>query len=343
MVCCSHDECLKRATFGTHGGSAVACKTHKTIDMQDVRHPSCVKCHRRPSYALITVHIYSKRATHCHLHKLGGMENVKHQRCTSNQCRLLATYGYIKNKPVRCLQHKEVHMSNVKATVCKKTGCLALKPKYGNSTTGRQFCADHHDPAEHWKLSTCLRCTRIATHSTKASLPFQYCSHHCSTNTLFASLKRCGSCGALRLCDAEARCYLTCHVVTKKSSEQLLQQFLIEKQLSFTHNRCPPNGSSNKRPDFVIATPHGLLILENDENRHNDISAAKEWDRMQELHCAFGQATHFIRFNPDVTTEHRESLTVRHEKLYQVMLPIIEGAQVFFQRHPGLTVHYMYY
>jgi hypothetical protein len=333
-------QCYKRATFGTVQGKPIVCKSHSEHFMKDVRHPSCYFCHRRPSYA------WHGPPTHCHLHKVVGMKNVKHKRCSAPGCDTHASYGYCRNKPLFCQKHKDPGMSNVKATVCCAPGCRALKPKYGNSSTGRKFCVQHYNPRQHWKLTTCIKCSSIATHSEGAQLPFLYCPRHSPDHCTPATKQSCTTCGDTTLCNSFNLCYNTCQppaTGSSSSSEQELRQFLSDQQLQFVYNRCPPNSSSKKRPDFVFETPHGFIIIENDEHKHCDLSQSQEQARMEELHHAFLNHTHFIRFNPDVTPQHTEKLTVRHQELYSVLLFILNNAKAFFQQHQGLTVRYMYY
>lgn len=330
-------QCYKRATFGTVQGQPIVCKSHSDQSMKDVRHPSCHFCNRRPSYA------WQKTPTHCRIHKVVGMQNVKHKRCSAPNCETHASYGYSRNRPLFCLEHKDPGMSNVKATVCSAPGCRALKPKYGNSITGRKFCVQHYNPREHWKLTTCVKCSSIATHSEGAQLPFLHCHRHSTANCAPAKYQTCTECGDTTLCNSFNVCYHRCETQAKRSSEQELRQFFVNKGLTFIYNRCPPNSVSKKRPDFVFETTHGLVIVENDEHKHNDIAQSQEQTRMQELHHAFSKHTHFIRFNPDVTQKYTEQLTVRHQELFNVLLAILNHPEPFFQQHTGLTVRYMYY
>lgn len=74
-----------------------------------------------------------------------------------------------------------------------------------------------------------------------------------------------------------------------------------------------------------------------------------ERTRQINLHQAFGQATHFIRFNPDhyiaSATGKKESvpLSERHTELFKVLQKILIDPQSFFSAHPYLSMRYMYY
>lgn len=337
VLCCVPD-CKKRATFGLTEVSC--CFSHQKEGMRDLRHPSCVKCYRRPSYCLT-----GRTPTHCHVHKTLGMKNVKHPHC--QHCDTLATYGYQKNKPLRCLQHKEEHMTNVKATSCEAE-CKKRNPQYGNHNTGRVFCKDHHDPREHWRLSTCQKekCKDIATHSLQGQLPFLFCEAHSPEGYQSCLEQVCKSCNLSFLCDGNGYCLLSCSQQVShrgKYTEHALHQFFLQKGLSFVYDHQPSTGCTKMRPDFVFQTLYGILIVENDEHKHAQYNAECELARMQELWLSFGEAVHFIRFNPDPTCTHKDLLTDRHNVLFEKVREVLDDSFTFFQNHPGLTFQYLYY
>jgi hypothetical protein len=70
---------------------------------------------------------------------------------------------------------------------------------------------------------------------------------------------------------------------------------------------------------------------------------------MMELHQSYGEAVHFIRFNPDkfnLSTTGKSGyieLPKRHEVLFQLLKRLLREPAKFFGRFPGLSVRYMYY
>lgn len=76
-----------------------------------------------------------------------------------------------------------------------------------------------------------------------------------------------------------------------------------------------------------------MLVVENDEHAHAKYDPVKEQRRMQLLQRAFGQPTHFVRFNP----------VGDKDALLCYISPILTHPQAFFAQNPGLSVHYMYY
>jgi len=267
------------------------------------------------------------------------MKNVKHALCSV--CKAYASFGYRKNRPLCCFQHQEANMKNVKATVCAFEGCTANKPKYGNGVVGRAYCELHYDPMEHWKVTTCVAklCKTVATHSDNAKIPFVFCNSHAPDTFSAASTNLCQNCGTKALCDVDGICYHRCQ--QRKTTEKQLKDFLVSQQFTFLYNRCVPG--SNKRPDFLFFTPFGYVVLENDEHRHLKIKQHKEQARMKEIQSAFQTSVHFIRFNPDLTATHVEPLETRHFVLKNYLQSVLCQADMFFQQHPELTVHYLFY
>lgn len=329
-------QCSRHATFGFRNSTPTACKEHKQEKMIDLKHPPCLFCDRRPSFAAHA----GQPATHCKLHKVEGMQNVKHPLCSL--CGAYASFGYVKNRPLRCQAHKVADMTNVKATMCLQENCPNAKPKYGNGTVGRAFCELHFDPRQHWKVTTCCfpLCLSIATHSEQGMLPFVYCAQHTIRTFVPAHLTTCTLCETEALCDAQDKCYNRCNTA-KQTTEVQLKQFFQQKQLTFVHNRCAPN--SSKRPDFLFQTAYGHVIVENDEHKHSGLSLEKEEQRMSEIQQAFQTHVHFIRFNPDLTPTHIEPLAQRHEQLFENLMSVLNRTEEFFSQNQGLTVRYLFY
>lgn len=93
----------------------------------------------------------------------------------------------------------------------------------------------------------------------------------------------------------------------------------------------------------MFHTLYGVLIIENDEHQHNQYSPECELARMQELFMAYGEAVHFIRFNPDSTLFQKDSLVDRHHVLFQKIKFILEDPQSFYEKNRGLSFQYLYY
>jgi hypothetical protein len=85
-----------------------------------------------------------------------------------------------------------------------------------------------------------------------------------------------------------------------KVKEQRVKHLLEEEKIVFTHDIIVDGGCSKKRPDFVIHTTYGAIILECDEFQHRSNSCECEIIRMKQIYLDHGiEYLLFIRYNPD--------------------------------------------
>jgi hypothetical protein len=90
--------------------------------------------------------------------------------------------------------------------------------------------------------------------------------------------------------------------VKRHEKELTIKAVLEEAKIDFTHDLIVKDGCSRKRPDFVILTTWGTIILEIDEHQHNrkTYPCVCEITRMKQLYYDCGVANLlFIRYNPD--------------------------------------------
>ena len=319
--------------------------------MDDVLNKRCQEsgCKARPTFGFVR-----GKPTHCAPHKLDGMDDVLNKRCQEPGCKIRPNFGFEWGKPIHCSDHQLCGMSNVATKRCAHDGCEKQNTQYGNHITGRAFCAAHRDKAQHWKLTTCKQsgCRRIATHSQTGSYPFVFCDNHTPDDFSSCIEKRCLICGFEFLCDEEQLCLNTCTAIHQdyvKRTENAMNDFLEKKGLTFVRDGAPAGSCTKRRPDFVFQTEFGVIIVENDENQHKSNLCECEQTRMIALHQAYGEAVHFLRFNPDrfiFSTTGRTGfleLPQRHTELYKLLQKLLKTPQAFFIAHPGLSVRYMYF
>ena len=310
------------------------------------QHPGC--------QTIPTFGLEWKKPTHCRDHLLEGMTDVVNNRCQHPGCQTRPTFGLKWGKATHCGEHLLDGMLDVVNKRCQHPGCEKVSVKYGNHITGRAFCAAHRDKAQHWKLTTCKqpKCRCIATHSETGSFPFTFCDNHAPDGFSSCKEQRCLRCGYMFLCDEEQLCLFSCtskHQDYVKRTENALNDFLQKKGLTFVRDGAPAGSCTRRRPDFVFQTPYGVILVENDENQHKNNLCECEQSRMIELHESYGEAVHFIRFNPDrfaFSSTGRTGfveLPQRHEELYKVLQRLLKNPQAFFITHPGLSVRYMYF
>jgi hypothetical protein len=348
---CAEPGCGKQPKFGWKGEDALFCKAHSKEGMIDVVHKKCLEpgCDSRPFMGL-----RSGKAQWCADHATDDMINLINKLCEEEGCFKRACFGFTKGQPTHCRDHGDLEMENVKDKSCQGPGCKKTHIPYGNHLTGRAFCATCRDPKQHWKLTTCTKdtCRKVATHSESGYLPFVFCEAHASCEFSSYLEARCKKCNLQYICNEEGFCDI-CTPTKKyeKVSENLMKAFFEKKGLTFEHNiQSAGSACSNNRPDFLFRTPFGLVAVENDEHQHSDRFCQCEQQRMVGLREAFGEAVHFIRFNPDVykptigkKRSNRVHLDKRHEHLFGIVKSILNDPLHFFTRFSGLSVSYMYY
>jgi hypothetical protein len=340
--------CDTQPTFGYKKYKPLRCKDHKTDDMLDVVNPLCLVCGTRASFGLVW-----NKPTHCKEHKTQEMKNVINLLCES--CDSQPSFGHIWKKPTHCKEHKTQDMKDVINKRCEHlSGCTKQSPQFGNHITGRAFCAKHADRTQHWKLTTCkeAKCKRMATHSETGAFPFQYCDSHAPDEYSSNKEQICLGCNLPFLCDKEGYCLFSCTRIHRdyvKRTENAMNDFLLKKGLTFTRDTSPGYDCTAKRPDFEFRTSFGVIVVENDEDQHKSRVCECEQRRMLELHQSYGEALHFIRFNPDRFVQSGTGkrgfvdLERRHEELFKVLKRLLKEPETFFRTHSGLSVRYMYY
>ena len=93
------------------------------------------------------------------------------------------------------------------------------------------------------------------------------------------------------------------NVTVKRQRKELRIKHLLSKSnIEFIHDKIADNKCTRRRPDFVIHTYFGILILEVDEHQHNrkNYPCECELSRMKEIYMSVGvERLLFVRYNPD--------------------------------------------
>jgi len=97
----------------------------------------------------------------------------------------------------------------------------------------------------------------------------------------------------------------TIGTTVKSHNKELAIKTLLEDNFdpdTFIHDRIVPGGCSKKRPDFLLLTKWGNIIVEVDEFQHkrNTYPCECEITRMKQIYFDCGvEHLLFIRYNPD--------------------------------------------
>ena len=245
--------------------------------MIDVKHMRCEfsGCSSSPSYRFET----DTHCRFCAVHKLDGMFDAKHRKCSEEGCGKIPSFNYIgENRPLYCNDHKLEDMIDVKHDKCENEGCN-LRPIYNtiNEKKGK-FCVLHKSNEMVDVLSRkCISewCATI-THNNKYD-------GHC----LF--------------------CYINLYpekpvVRNYKTKETTIVNHVREKFPDFTWitDKRVQGGCSKRRPDLLLDLGYQVLVVEIDENQHNNYDCSCENKRLMEISQDIGhRPLIFIRFNPD--------------------------------------------
>ena len=87
-----------------------------------------------------------------------------------------------------------------------------------------------------------------------------------------------------------------------KTKEKNVSDFILQTfpDLTIITDKKIYNGCSNKRPDLFIDLGYQIIIIEIDENQHNDYDCSCENKRLMQLSLDVNhRPIIFIRFNPD--------------------------------------------
>jgi hypothetical protein len=319
---CLNVNCSKRPYFGKTGSKkAEYCSTHKPDGYVNVNDKQCLNanCSKIPTYGKTG----SKKAEYCYTHKPDGYTDVKSKQCLNANCSKQPYFGKTGSKKAEyCYTHKPDGYVNVKDKQCLNVNCVK-RSSFGKRGYSAEYCADH-------KLPDMIR----ASKSKKAleDIVCKYCSITIHYNEEF-----CSGCKSFR--DKGA----TIKTIRK---ETRIKYILEEHKFKFEHDKRVSGGCTRKRPDFVIDTNWGAIILEVDEFQHNRKSypEACEITRMKQIYFDVGvEHIVFVRYNPDAyVSEHGIVTSTDREALLIKTLNELVTADIGFFDF-GLGVTYLFY
>jgi hypothetical protein len=87
-----------------------------------------------------------------------------------------------------------------------------------------------------------------------------------------------------------------------KTKEKSVTDFVLEQYPDFTwiHDKKIPDGCSKRRPDLLLDLGEQVIVIEIDENQHDNYDCSCENKRLMEISQDIGhRPLVFLRFNPD--------------------------------------------
>lgn len=309
---CDDKDCKFIATFNFEGQlKPKYCLTHKDEDMVDVtnRHWCENGCKIRAS-----CNFQGLPPKFCGDCKLDGMIDVNSQKCIEKGCKINATYNFInETKLLYCMVHKKPNMVNVKDRKCAEADCPTI-PRFNlpDETRGI-YCSIHKKPDMINVMDKLCAFEGCPTHPScnyPKSTVRLYCATHklpgmidiahpqCKTKSCITapSLKYQGYCYRCFIYNFPDEPLAKNHKVKEKHVVDFLKKTLPDVEMTF--DKRIQGGCSRRRPDAFFDRLTHSIIIEVDENQHQDYSCENK--RMMELFEDLGsRPIVFVRFNPD--------------------------------------------
>ena len=312
---CHNDGCIKRPTYNYNGKTkAIYCNQHKLSNMIDIKSKRCKYegCMTIPNYN----YNGETKAIYCAQHKLPNMINIKSERCKNEGCMKQPTYNFDgQTKALYCAQHKLPNMIDIKSKKCQNEGCMK-QPNYNyDGKTKPLYCNQHKlDNMIDIKHKRCIYegCMIRPTYNYDGEDKALYCAQHKLPNMIDIKSKRCQNswCYTRATDKYEGYCaYCYMHIFPDKpvsrnykTKEKTVVDYIKIQflDIDIITDKKIKDGCSRRRPDVFIDLGYQVIIVEIDENKHNDYDCSCENKRIMELSQDVDhRPIIFIRFNPD--------------------------------------------
>jgi hypothetical protein len=245
--------------------------------MIDIKNKRCQKdgCMIRPVYN----YNGQTKAIYCNQHKLPNMIDIKHDRCQNEGCMIRPVYNYDgQTKGIYCTQHKLPNMIDIKHDRCQNEGCT-IRPHYNYEGQNKLlYCAQHKLP--NMFIIKNKRCQNSWCYTQITDKYDGYCTY-CYMH-MFPD-------------KPVSRNYKT---KEKTVVDYIKTQF---QDIDIATDKKIKDGCSRRRPDIFIDLGYQVIIIEIDENQHNNnYDCSCENKRIMELSQDVDyRPIIFIRFNPD--------------------------------------------
>jgi hypothetical protein len=217
------------------------------------------------------------------------MINVNQKNCIYESCNKLAYFNIEgESTPLYCRKHKNENMVLVNGRLCKNTNCNKNASYNFKDKKTRMYCFLH-------KLDGMI------------DIINKYCkSYNCCTRV---TKKYKGYC---------MRCFIDIFPDEKVSRNYKTKEFSV---VQYVKNKFPNldwradkrihDGFSKKRPDLLVDLGHKVLIIEIDENQHNNSNYDLSCENIRIMEISKdlnNRPIVFIRFNPDSYTNKKNKL-----------------------------------
>jgi len=316
---CCEDGCNKRPSFNEEGQTTgLYCDKHKKKNMINVISKRCCEdgCDKQPVFN----EEGQTTGLYCALHKKDNMINVRDKRCCEDGCNKQPAFNEEgQTTGLYCSLHKKENMIDVLNKRCCEDGCNKQPAFNEEGQTTGLYCSLHKkENMIDVKSKRCCEdgCNKHPTFNNEGQTTGLYCSLHKKENMIDARHKRY-SCKN-DWCDTRAipkyegycmPCFINNPLNADKPAHRNYKTKEKEVALAITQ-RYPDatwildkriqDGCSARRPDVLMDLGYHVLMVEVDENQHNNYDCSCENKRLMEIAQDLGHRSMVvIRFNPD--------------------------------------------
>ena len=244
------------------------------------------------------------------------MIDVVSKRCEYDGCKTSPTYNIEGEKQARfCVIHKEDGMIDVVSKRCEYDGC-ETRPHYNiDGEKQARFCAIHKEDGMINVVSKRCEydgCVKQPNYNIEGEKQGRFCVVHKEDEMIDVKNKRCKT----PLCDIFIgskykgyclRCFMFMfpdqpNARNYKTKERAVADIVLEHftDVDWIADKVVAGGCSRRRPDMFLDLGDQVIIIEIDENQHQDYDCSCENKRLMEISQDVGHRNIvFIRFNPD--------------------------------------------
>ena len=323
---CIIEECGTHPSFNYENiKTPIYCIEHILDGMVNVVSKNCIylNCGTRPIFNYEN----EKTAIYCQEHKLDNMINIRGKTCIIEDCKTHPVFNYENEiKALYCGKHKLDNMINIwDNNICIFINCgEQCYYNYKNEKI-KLYCFKHKlDNMIHQTHATCIfeNCITQSSFNYENEKKPLYCKKHKLDNMEDILTKTCNNdwCKTQVKNKYEGYCrYCFINMFPEKSvarnyktKEYSVVEY-IKHEFPNVDLKCDKqisDGCSRRRPDILLDLGNQVIIIEIDENQHNNYDCSCEHKRLMELSQDLNhRPIIFIRFNPDNYKENNKNIT----------------------------------
>ena len=245
------------------------------------------------------------------------MINVKSKKCIYEGCNTQPSFNMEgETNALYCAIHKKEKMIDIKSKKCIYDGCKTIPVFNVEGEINALYCAIHKkEKMIDIKNKRCIyeECKIIPTFNFEGKTTALYCTAHKKEGMIDVKSRTCKSKWCLTHIQNEkyeGYC-IFCFIHTfpdkpvsrnyKTKEKEVVDNIIkIFPQFSWISDKKVKDGCSKRRPDLLLDMGDYVIIVEVDENKHNQYDCSCENKRLMELSQDLQhRPIIFIRFNPD--------------------------------------------